>query len=258
MKDIKAYDYEDVNVAVNEKYISYEQEVTDPDLSFALGTLTAKLPIIVYYEDPENKSHFETIARKYGVITAGPPNSMIPLSLLAIDDIKDAKLKPAYKLFERFDTLRAESVQEMRVLTDEAQALIVGCSISARHSLAIANELQLAAAVLIGPTQAETTRRIESVGMNVPRVSLIEEISNGTDVPVIATASSSMDVCKALVAGASAALIHFGGPFDPNDDLDFVLKSVTDAMRENLTELCRSSGAKKASDLTIRCSLVKK
>jgi len=252
------YDYEDVKVFIDEKYVSYEQEVVEPDLSFTLGTLRSELPLIIYYEDPEGTSvKLEEICRKYGVMTAGAPASQIPLAI-AGENARDAKLTPGYMLFERFDTLRTDSVQEMRALTDEAQALVIGCSLSSRHALAVANELLLATAVLVGPTQPESTKRLESAGLTVPRVTLVENISRSTDVTVIATAGSSADVCKALVAGASAALIHFGGPFDHSDDLDFVVKSVTDAMRENLTELCKSSGAKTARDLSLRCKLIAK
>ncbi len=250
--DKKVYDYQNVKVFIDDKYVSYEQEVTDPDLSFTFGTLRSELPLILYYEDDGNgSSRMEAVCRKHGIITAGAPCSQIPLPR----DLIEENGTPGYRMFERFDTLRGESVADMRALTDASHALVVGCSVSARHALAVANELQLATAILIGPTQAATTKRIEAIGLTVPRVSLIEQVSHGTDVPVIGTASAPDDVVKALVAGADAALVHFGGPFDASDDLDHVVEAVVDAMRENLTELCRSSGAKKVSDLAIRCYL---
>jgi len=248
MNDKKVYDYDDVRVFIDDKYVSYEQEVIDPDLSFTFGSLSSKLPLIVYYEDPDSISNMEEVCRKHGIITAGAPGSRIPLAL------KGDSL--GCELYERFDPLRAVSVSEMRDLSKDGVKLLVGCSLSARHAIALTNELQLATAVLVGPTQVETTKRIESIGLTVPRVSLIEQISRATDVPLVATASSSVDVCKAFVAGADAALIHFGGPFEQGDDLDFLVKTVTDAMRDNLVELCRSSGAKTVRDLAIRCKLI--
>lgn len=256
MQDIKVYDYDDVRVFVDDKYVAYEQEVFDPDLSFNIGTLRSELPLVLYYEDRGGDSRMEEVCAKYGVITAGAACSKIPLPQNPLEEICDGKDPPGYKLYERFDPLRVEHVREMRVLTDESHALIVGCSAAARHALAVANELRLATAVLVGPTQSKTTKLIESIGLTVPRVTLVEQISRATDVPVIATASNSSDVCKALVAGANAALIHLGGPFELNDDLDFVVKTVTDMVRSNLTELCLSSGAKNVNGLAIRCKLV--
>jgi len=259
------YDYEDVNVFIDEKYVSYEQEVTDPDLSFILGTLHSTLPLIVYYDDPEGISKMEEVCRKYGLITAGAPASQIPLANMSstedelVTNDKNVKVEMlGYKLFERFDPLRADSMADIRTLTDDAQALVIGCSLSTRHALALANELQVAAAILVGPTQAATTIRLESIGISVPRITLIESISRAIDVPVISTASSTTDVCKALVAGADAALVHFGGPFAADEDLDFIVKSIADAMRENLLELCCSAGAKSVRSLPDRCRLVTK
>ena len=244
----KVYDYDDVKIAIEERYVSYEQEVFEPDLSFTLGTLRSELPIILCYNDPEGTSNLDEICKGYGIISAGAPMSNIPFPFEG-DDY-------GYKLFERFDPLRAESVTEMKKMIDGGDTLVIGCSTSARHAIALASELQLMAAVLIGPTLPETTKRIDAIGLAVPRISLIEEISRKIDVPIIATGSNSTDICKALVAGADAVLIHFGGPFEQNEDLDFVLKSIVGAIRENLIELCRSSGAKTVRDLTLRCKLV--
>ncbi len=252
--NIKAYDYEDVRVFISDSYVSYEQEVVDPDLSFTLGTLRAELPLILYYEGVDKR--FEEICEKHGVLTAGGALSKIPLPQGPLEEISDGKDPPGYRLYERFDPLRTENVFEMRALTDESHALVVGCSLTTRHALALANELRLATAVLVGPTQATTTKAIEAIGLTVPRVTLIEQLSRASDVPVIATGSNSSDVCKALVAGADAVLVHFGGPFEENDDLDFVVKTVTDAIRETLLNLCRSSGAAKVRDLAVRCTLV--
>lgn len=256
MNTIKQYDYNDVKIVIDERYIAYDQEAVDPDLSFELGTLRSKLPLILYYEDPEGAFvKLEEICQKYGVMTAGAPASQIPLSFNGVKK-RGAKLKPGYMLFERFDTMRTDSVEEMRALKNASQNLLVGCSLSSRHALAVANELQLAAGVLVGPTQAESTKRLESIGLSVPRITLVENISHSTDLPVVVTAGSSSDVCKALVAGAWAALIHLGGPFEKDDDLDFYVKSIFNSMSESITELCKSSGAKTARDLFLRCKLV--
>ena len=207
---------------------------------------------------PEGDSRMEKVCEKHGIITAGAACSKIPVPQNSLEKICNGKDAPGYVLYERFDPLRTDNVIEMRALTDECNALVVGCSVSPRHAFALANELRVATAVLVGPTQLVTTKLIEAIGIGVPRVSLIEEISRGTDVPIIATGSSSTDVCKALVAGADAVLVHFGGPFDAAEDLEFMVKTVADMIRATLTELCLSSGAKNRRDLAIRCKLVPK
>lgn len=254
MIQTKAYDYENVRVVVDDKYVSYTQSDA-PDLSFTLGDLRAELPIVLYFESSEGDSAMEKACAQNGILTAGAMGSKIPLPLNEIQKLTYGD-EVGFKLFEAFAPLSAANQQAMKDMNAAGNKLVVGCSVSPQHAKAVANELKLASAILVGPTQVQTTHRLESVGLTVPRVTLIEEIVwGGIDVPVIATASSPADVCKALIAGADAALIHFGGPFEPGDNLDFAVKAVADSLRETLTELCLVSGAKSIKELSSHCKL---
>lgn len=255
MIEKKGYDFDDVRVVVDSKYVSYDQEVTEPDLSFKVGGLVGSLPIILYYEADEGSSVMEKACAENGIITAGAMGSKIQLPLNSIEKTVYGD-EVGFKLFEAFAPLSKANVQAMNEMKEAGNSLIVGCSVSTEHARAVANELKLAAAVLIGPTQAQTTKRLESTGITVPRVSMIEELAwSGIDVPVIATASSPSDVCKAFVAGADAVLVHFGAPED-GDNLDFAVKAIADSLRETLSELCLACGAKDVKTLSTRCKLV--
>ena len=254
MIQTKAYDYENVRVVVDDKYVTYAPSA-EPDLSFTLGDLRAEIPIVLYYDSPEGNLEMEKVCAANGILTAGPIGSKISLPPNEIEKITYGD-EVGFKLFEAFAPLSAANQQAMKDMNAAGNKLVVGCSVSPQHAKAVANELKLAAAVLIGPTQVQTTHRLESIGLSVPRVTLIEEVvRGGIDVPVIATASSPADVCKALVAGADAALIHFGGPFEPGDNLDFAVKAVADSLRETLTELCTVCGATNVTGLSTRCYL---
>lgn len=244
----KGFDYDDVRVELNEAYVSFEQEEFNPDLSFRLAPLTSSLPLILHYEDLAGSTNMEAVCAELGVLTAGASRSKVPLATG-----EDAS---GWRLFERFDPLRLAHLEEAKALKGRAAHLVVGCSLSARHAAAMANELRLADAVLIGPTQAATSKLHDELGLGVPRVTLVEAASRVSDVSVIATAASSSDVCKALVAGADAALIHLGDLSTFNGDLAFFVEAVVNAVRVNLTELCLSSGSKSVKELAIRCRLV--
>ncbi len=255
MIDKKSYDYEAVNVIVDNRYVTYDADPPEPDLSFTLGDLRAEIPVILYYDAPEGDSGMEKACADNGIITAGAMGSKIALPMGSIEKSVYGPEDKGHKLFEAFAPLSAENRKAMGQMRLDGHTLVVGVSVSAEVARAVSNELKLASAIVVGPTQAQTTRRLESTGITVGRVSLIEEIAYTVDVPVIATASSPADVCKALVAGADAVLIHFGGPFERTDDLAFAVKAVADSIRENLRELCLASGAKDVKGLSTRCKL---
>ncbi len=252
MIEKKGYDYENVRVVIDNKWISLDQAALEPDLSFKLCDLTASLPVILYYEHAEGHPGMEKACAENGIITAGAPGSKIALPMETyVDDLQTKGVK----LFEAFSPISLANRKAMEEMKQAGHSLVVGCSASTVHAQAVANQLRLADAVLIGPTQGQTTRRLEAVGITVPRVSMIQELAfSGLDVPIIATASSPSDVCKALVAGADAVLIHFGSP-EEGDNLDFAVKAVADSLRENLIELCLACGAKNIMSLAIRCKL---
>lgn len=252
----KAYDYDDVRVQVNDDYVSYEHPEA-PDLSFQMGDLKSELPIVLYYDASEGDSRMERICEKFGVLTAGASGSKIQLPQGGLEEIVNGKEPPGFRLFEAFAPLSGPNQEALKKLREEGNKILATVVVSSEHARALANELRLVDAILVGQTSPQVAHRLESTGMSVPRVSLIREVEGTVDVPVIATASSPADICKALVAGADAALIHFGGPFDDaNDsDLEFSVKAIVDAIRENLVELCLASGAKNVRELSTRCKL---
>jgi hypothetical protein len=225
------------------------------DLSFKLDELASTLPIILYYEGRESNSAMEKACADNGILTAGAMGSKIALPLSSIERATFGE-KEGHKLFEAFNPLTTENRAVAKELLERGNKLTYSVCVSARQARALANELRLATGILVGPTSARTVNRLESTGIVVSRVSLLEEISRAVDVPVIATATSPTDVVKALIAGADAALINFGGPFEAGDNLEFAVKAVAAAIRENLTDLCHISGAKTVKHLSTRCSLV--
>lgn len=255
MIDKKGYDYDDVRVVIDSKWISLDQEIVEPDLSFKLCGLEAALPIILYYDHEEGHSGMEKACAENGIITAGAMGSKIALPMNEIEKLTYGDENKGVKLFEAFSPLTPGNVKAMEQMKEKGHSLVVGCSASVEHARAVSNLLRLASAVLIGPTQSQTTRRLEAIGITVPRVTMIEEIAfSGMDVPVIATASAPADVCKAFIAGADAVLIHFGSP-EEGDNLDFAVKAVADSLRETLTELCLACGAKNVRELATKCRL---
>lgn len=255
MIEKKGYDYDDVRVIIDGKWLALEQEAVEPDLSFKLGDLQAALPIVLYYDHEEGHLGMEKACAENGIITAGAMGSKIALPMSEIEKATHGSEDKGFKLFEAFSPLSEANRKAMGQMKLAGHSLVVGCSASVEHARAVSNLLKLASAVLIGPTQSQTTRRLEAIGISVPRVSMIEEIAfSGMDVPVIATASAPADVCKALIAGADAVLIHFGSP-EEGDNLDFAVKAVADSLRETLTELCLACGAKDIRSLASRCKL---
>lgn len=249
-------DYDDVNVLLEKRYVSDRQKEFVPDLSFAFGELRAELPLVFYYQSSEPCEKMEKVCEANGVLTAGAVGSKIPLPFGEARSESDKTLKNV--LFESFMPLSDENIGIMKQMKQNGTSIVAGCSVSCEHGIRLVNEHILADAILIGPTQSATTKRLEATGMTLSRVSMAQKLSFAIDKPVIATASSPADVCKALVAGASAALIHFGGPFQHEDDLDFVVKAACDSLRETLTDMCLTSGAKNVYDLGVRYTLVPK
>lgn len=258
MMDDKGYDYEEARVVVKSNYVTYDDAEGELDLSFTLGSLKASLPIVLYYDAPEGDRRLEKLCAEVGVLTAGASGSKIQLPQGSLEKIVNGEDPPGFRLFEAFAPLSAANQQAIKELRDGGCGIVATVTVTPEHARALANELRLADAILVGQTQAQTAHRLESTGIKVPRVSLVEDISRSVDVPVIATAASPADICKALVAGADAVLIHFGGPLDDTNDrdLEFAVKAIVDAIRENLTELCNACGARTVRQLSTRCYLV--
>jgi hypothetical protein len=258
------HDYDQVRVILNESVIDpLSQEAVEPDLSFSFGPLQSALPVMFFYSSDEPDERVEALCEAAGVLTCGAVGSKIPL--LTSDMLEKFSLSSASRpapfdklgcfMHEAVDPTARDAVATLRDLTDLDQMIIVGCSVSARHGRAVANEMRIASALLVGPTQPTTFKDIDTLGMATPRVTLTQELSYSTDVPVFVTAGSASETCKALVAGASAVVINIGGPFAPEEDVKFVVEAVAQSLRENIERLCKLSGAKKPSELQFRCSL---
>jgi hypothetical protein len=263
------YDYDQVRVLLNETVIDpLSSEVVEPDLSFSFGALSSALPVMFFYSSSELDERTEKACEEAGVLTCGAVGSKIPLMTFELFEVMsrprtvDNTPRPppfdklGYYLHEAIDPTSRDDVANLRDLTDLDQTVVVGCSVSACHGRAVANEMRVASALLVGPTQSMTFKDIDTLGMATPRISLVQDLARSTDVPVFVTAGSAAETCKALVAGADAVVINIGGPFGPDDDVKFVIDAVAQSLKENLERLCRLSGAKKPSDLQFRCRLV--
>lgn len=266
MSNSLMHDYDQVRVLLNEGVIDpLAEEVTEPDLSFCFGPLRAELPVVFFYTSDERDERTEKVCEEAGVLTCGAVGSKIPLLTPALIETLSQQSSEAPRpapfdklgcyLHEAVDPTSRAELANLRDLTDVDQTVVVGCSVSARHGRAVANELRLASALLIGPTQPSTFKDIDTLGMATPRVSLVQELSRCTDVPIFVTAGSAADACKALVAGADAVVINIGGPFGPDEDVKFVVDAVAQSLRENIERLCKLAGAKKPRDLPFRCRL---
>jgi len=254
------HDYDQVRIILNEGVIDpLSDEVTDPDLSFTFGTLKAKLPVMFFYSSDELDERTERACEEAGVLTCGAVGSKIPLMLpskvesFAKGD--DGEPTASAYLYEVLDPTTSEAKAQVELITKCARSVVVGCSVSSRHGRAMANELRLASALLVGPTQASTFKDIDTLGMATPRVSLVQDLVQGTNTPVFVTAGSASDTCKALVAGADAVVINIGGPFGPDEDVKFVVDAVAKSLHENIERLCKLAGAKTPRDLMFRCRL---
>lgn len=260
MSNSLMHDYEQVRIILNEGVVDpLADEVTTPDLSFSFGTLTAKLPVVFFYSSDERDTRTESACEEAGVLTCGAVGSKIPLMLPSKVEsfaagLYDSPFASTY-LYEVLDPTTTEAKTQIELITKSARNVVVGCSVSARHGRALVNELRIASALLVGPTQASTFKDIDTLGMATPRVSLVQDLVQGTNTPVFVTAGSASDTCKALVAGADAVVINIGGPFAPDEDVKFVIDTVAKSLHENIERLCKLSGAKTPRDLMFRCRL---
>ena len=261
MSNSLMYDYEQVRVVLNDEVVDpLSDEVTVPDLSFVFGPLKAQIPVIFFYNSDVRDERTERVCEEAGVLTCGAVGSKIPLMLPS--NVESFAVEPSDSLFastylyEVLDPSTTEAKSQIDLITKCARSVVVGCSVSERHGRALANEFRLASALLVGPTQASTFKDIDTMGMASPRVSLTQNLARDTNVPVFVTAGSASDTCKALVAGADAVVINIGGPFEPDEDVKFVVDAVVQSLHDNIERLCKLSGAKTPRDLMFRCRLI--
>lgn len=259
----RMHDYDQVRIVLNDGVVDpLSDEVIEPDLSFSLGLLKAKLPIVFFYASDKRDERTEKVCEEAGVLTCGAVGSKIPLMLPSkVESFATGKTNEPSALtylYEVLDPTTAEAKYQIELITKCARNVVVGCSVSERHGRVLANELRLASALsalLVGPTQPNTFKDIDTLGMATPRVSLVRELSQVTDVPILVTAGSASETCKAFVAGADAVVINIGGPFGPDEDVKFVVDAVVGSLHENIERLCKLAGAKTPRDLAFRCRL---
>jgi hypothetical protein len=253
------HDYEQVRIILNERVVDpLGDEVITPDLSFSFGILTAKLPVIFFYTSDKVDKRTERACEEAGVLTCGAVGSKIPLMLPSkVESFAKGDDQPwasAY-LYEVLDPTTYEAKYQAELIMKCARNVVVGCSVSACHGKALTNERRIASALLVGPTQSNTFKDIDTLGMATPRISLVQDLVQSTNTPVFVTAGSASDTCKALVAGADAVVINIGGPFAPEEDVKFIVDTVAKSLHENIERLCKLSGAKTPRDLMFRCRL---
>jgi hypothetical protein len=261
MNNESMYDYEQVCVLLNEAVIDplAHDEQVEPDLSFSFGSLKSALPVVFFYSSLEPDQRTEEMCERAGVLTCGAVGSKIPFlapELVQTFASSDATTPFASTyLYEVLDPTTSTARTQIELISKCARNVVVGCSLSARHGKLLVNELRTAAALLVGPTMATTFKDIDTLGMATPRVSLVQDLSRATDVPIFVTAASASETCKALVAGADAVVINIGGPFAPDEDVEFIISTVSQSLRDNLERLCRLAHAKTVSELQFRCRL---
>lgn len=253
------HDYDQVRVLLNEAVIDpLSDQTNEPDLSFSFDTLRSELPVLFFYSSDVPDERTEKACEAAGVLTCGAVGSKIPLMLPSkVENFARGNDEPfaSTYLYEVLDPTTLEAKSHLELIAKCARSVIVGCSVSARHGRAVANELRTASALLVGPTQTVTFKDIDTLGMATPRVSMVQELARATDVPIFVTAGSAAETCKALVAGADAVVINIGGPFGPEEDVKFVVDAVAQSLRENIERLCKLAGAKQPKDLQFRCRL---
>lgn len=252
MSNDEMYDYDQVRIFVNDESALCSQTSGDQvvELNFEWKNLTAKLPVIFFYNGTEVDERVETICREAGVLTCGAVGSAIPL-LTA--DLVDPRDEPLNLLYETLNPVSKKEMDKLRSLKNNN--LVVGCSVTAKHAEILANE-KLASAILVGPTQSVTFKEIDTMGLATPRISLVSKLSESCDLPIFVTAGSAAETCKALVAGADAVVINIGGPFSPDEDVKFVVDAVVQSLRENIEQLCRLSNVFTYKFLRRACTLV--
>lgn len=242
-------DYDDVKVVLKEKTVDPLKENVFPiDLSLKLGTLESSLPVIFYYSDKEGKidQRVEDACKRAGVLTAGAAGSLIPYLSKTSSHVLFESMNPADKL----------SVSSMKELKADNKFVLATCSIFVCQGVAVTNAHKCADALLVGATLPSTFKTIDSLGMFTPRISMTKKLANLTDSPVITTAGSAADTCKAFVAGADAVLINIGGPFEEGDDVEFVVSAIASSLKENLETLCSLAGVNSHKELSRVCELV--
>lgn len=254
------YDYDQVRIVLNENRVidSRNADTEELDLSFKFGTLSSKLPVIFFYESDEYDERVEKACEDAGVLTCGAVGSKIPL--LRPQDVQHTvnSVCPASTyLYEVLDPTTNEHQTNVEKIVHKGFQIVVGCSVSKHHGLLFANKFEQQTAVLVGPTQTETFKNIDTLGMMTPRVSMVQDLICRTDAKIFVTVGSSAEACKAFVAGADAVVLNVGGPFlDSDMDVKFLFDTVAQSLRGNIERLCKLASASKLSHLPVRCSLV--
>lgn len=255
MKEYDTLDYDDVRVVIRETTADPHMDyVHEPDLSFEFGELKASLPVIFYYETrDESDTRVELAAAEVGALTAGAMCSKIPY---LADRTSATQSDVAHYINETIESISPENVELLKFTKETGKRALVSCATGYHAGAAMLNDLKLASGFLIGLTQSVTIKGIDTLGMSVPRITMLQQFFAKSDVPLVATAASASDVCKALVAGADAVLVNIGGPFEAQDDVMFLVRAVASSLKENIERLCRLSGCQNYKDLAFKNRLL--
>lgn len=259
---VRRLDYDDVRVNVRDVMVKLERPAFTPaDLTFEFGSLTSRLPFLVYHQthDGESDQRVLDACARAGALTVGPRGTDVPLHFLDRTNVRvdvvphRAYSSPGCVLVENFDPLSEDSLGDLRIEKSEERTVLLGCVTSVAQAES-ARQLKLMDAMLIGPILAETALSVDSVGMRVDRISLLQQVAFW-DEPAVATVASSMDACKAFVAGASGVLINVGGPFESQDDVATGVNAILVSLEKHLRSLCALVGAKNLIELRTNCEL---
>ncbi len=253
MKNHNLLDYEDVCVVLKDN-ILLNEDIT-PNLHFEFGNLNAKLPVILFYNSNEINKDIEKICEEAGVLTCGAIGSRIPYaSSFTSKDNQD--LTSSY-LYEVIDPTTLEAKIHLDTMFELEKNIIVGCSVSNQHGLRLA-ERNTRLALLVGATQTSTFKQIEMLGMMIPRISMVQELSKKIQNPIFVTAASASETSKALIAGADAVVINIGEPSNTKEDLKFIVDNVIKSLYETIETLCKLCGTTNYQNLSSYYCLVPK
>ena len=248
-----ALDYGDVSLSVDDNFVCLDPADRKPlKLSARICGREAALPFVLCYAAPGGDPRVEAACREAGVLTAGAPGT----SFVELGSEREGSFDVASGvILDAVDVTSEAALTAARAAKSSDRSLVLCCSTSAKQAEWMVNSLRLADAVIVGTVTRESAEAVESLGVKVARVSLIRKIASAVDVPVIATAGSTAEACKAFVAGADAVMVHIGGPFSSSEDVARLIPTVVTKLRSSLETLCRVAGADDLANLTYRCRL---
>lgn len=252
-------DYDDVTIALSEHHVDVMREDVDVcDTSFSVGNSNFLFPIIVSYDTRHHLQSCEEInavCKALSVATIGNHHGALVANVdLEQDDYTNTVQDFVY--VENNNVTRKKFLDKMRHARKQGKFVIAGCSLSSKHCAALTTK-SAADAIVVGSLAKRPYRLFKDIGLNLSRVTLLEEFSNAAkDAPIFAVVENSSQACKALVAGADAVVVHFEGlPNTPNE-ARILVNGVVRNIAAAVSELCELAQVKHYKHLKYHCRLV--